>query len=372
MTNRERLVAILEGRSPDRIPWIPRLQLWYNANRKWGTLPEKYRDGSLRDIERDLGMGTPARSGRVFTAAVKNVDTRVHRKGREVLTEYVTPVGTVSTLQTGSLELERAGLGGRVLSRMIERPEDYEVVEYIIEHTEVTPAYEEYEQYDEEIGEDGLPMVSAGDCPMNQILREYLGFERGYLELYDRPGKVEHLLTVLTEHHRRIDRIVAASPARLILKGVHFDSTMTPPPIFEQYFTPYLREVADLYHERGKTLAYHADADARLLLHLVLEAGLDMAECFVTEPMVPCTLREAREVWGTDVIIWGGIPSVIMCDPFTDEAFEDFMIDVFRTVAPGDAFILGVADNVMPEAKFDRIVRIGQLVHEYGLYPIRN
>jgi len=372
MTNRERLIAILEGRSPDQIPWIPRLQLWYNANKKWGTLPEKYRDWPLRDIERDLGMGTPARSGRVFTTAMKNVETTVHRKGREVLTEYVTPVGTVNTLQTGSAELERAGLGGRVLSRMIERPEDYGVVEYIIEHTEVTPTYEEYERYDEEIGEDGLPMVTSGDSPMNLILREYLGFELGYFDLYDRPDKVEHLLAVLTEHHREIDRIAAASPARLILKGVHFDSTMTPPPVFEQYFAPYLREVADLYHAGGKTLAYHADADSRLLLRLVLGAGLDMAECFVTEPMVSCTLREAREVWGTDMIIWGGIPSVLMCDPFTDEALEAFMIDVFRTVAPGDAFILGVADNVMPEAKFDRIVRVGQMVGEYGQYPIRS
>ena len=90
------------------------------------------------------------------------------------------------------------------MSRMIERPEDYEVVEYIIEHTEVIPTYEEYERYDAEIGEDGLPMVNSGDCPMNQILREYLGFEWGYLELYDHPGKVEHLLTVLTciSHHR--------------------------------------------------------------------------------------------------------------------------------------------------------------------------
>ena len=371
MTNRERLTAILEGRPPDRIPWIPRLLLWYNAHKKWDALPEKYRDWSLRDIERDLGMGTPARSGRVFSTAVKGVETRVDRKGREVLTEYVTPVGTIRTRQTVSPELERAALGGRVLSRMIERPEDYEVVEYIIEHTEVIPTYEEYERYDEEIGEDGLPMVSCGDCPMNQILREYLGFEWGYLELYDHPDKVEHLLTVLTEHKREINRIAAASPARMILNGVHFDSTMTPPPIFDRYFKPYLQEVANLYHENGKALVYHADADARLLLRPVLASGIDMAECFVTEPMVPCTLREAREVWGTDLIIWGGVPSVILCDPFSDEAFETFMMDVFRTIAPGDAFILGVADNIMPEAKLDRIVRIGQMVEEYGQYPIR-
>ena len=31
MTNRERLLAIMEGRPPDRIPWLPRLQIWYDG-----------------------------------------------------------------------------------------------------------------------------------------------------------------------------------------------------------------------------------------------------------------------------------------------------------------------------------------------------
>ena len=64
MTNRERLLAIMDGRPPDRIPWIPRLLLWYNAHKKAGTLPARYRGMTLRQIERDLGVGTPARDGR--------------------------------------------------------------------------------------------------------------------------------------------------------------------------------------------------------------------------------------------------------------------------------------------------------------------
>ena len=46
------------------------------------------------------------------------------------------------------------------------------------------------------------------------------------------------------------------------------------------------------------------------------------------------------------------------------------MIDVFKTIAPGDAFILGVADNVMPEAKIERIRRVTEMVEEYG-YPVQ-
>jgi hypothetical protein len=86
--------------------------------------------------------------------------------------------------------------------------------------------------------------------------------------------------------------------------------------------------------------------------------------------MVPITLAQARAVLGTDVVIWGGVPSVILCEPFSDEDFEAYMRDVFHTIAPGDAFILGVADNVMAESKLERLEYTSRMVEEIGYYPI--
>ena len=78
MTNRECMLAIMAGKMPDRIPWIPRLLLWYNAHQKAGTLPARYRNWSLRDIERDLGLGTPARDGAVFRTELQGVEIEQH------------------------------------------------------------------------------------------------------------------------------------------------------------------------------------------------------------------------------------------------------------------------------------------------------
>ena len=39
MTNRERILAVLDGKSPDRVPWIARLELWYHARLAEGNLP---------------------------------------------------------------------------------------------------------------------------------------------------------------------------------------------------------------------------------------------------------------------------------------------------------------------------------------------
>jgi uroporphyrinogen-III decarboxylase len=254
---------------------------------------------------------------------------------------------------------------------MIKGQADYAVVEYIVEHTEIVPTYEEYLAYEQEVGEDGVPLVSIGADPMYRILREFIGYNSTFYHLHDTPELVHHLLGVLTEQATVIQQVTLASPAKLVLHGEHFDSQMTPPPFFQAYMQPYFASFAARMREQGKVLCCHADADTSMLLDLIVSSGFGMAECFVTAPMVPVTLAQARAVLGREVIIWGGIPSVMLCEPVSDAQFTAYMHDLFRTIAPGDAFILGVADNVMAEAKLERIEQVSEMVQQFGQVPIR-
>lgn len=371
MTNRERMMAILEKRKPDRIPWIPRLEIWYQAHKIRNTLPEKYKSLPLREIEKDLNLGTPARQGAVFRIEYKNVDIVHEKRGQDTLTTYKTPVGKVSTVHRYSETLAQGGVASSLqISHMIKSTDDYPVVEYIFSNAVVHPAYEGYTLYDEDIGSDGLPMVSIGPDPMYRILQVLIGFNNAFFHLHDERPRVIHLYDVINEFTERIQKVVLDSPAIFIQHGEHFDAKMTPPNLFAEFMLPYFQKFTDKIHAKGKYITCHADADTSNLLDLIIESGFDMAECFVTAPMVPLTLARAREVLGDRVIIWGGVPSVILGDPVRDEAFRTYMFDVFKTIAPGDAFILGVADNVMAEAKIDRIAYISDMVEKYGNYPI--
>ncbi len=371
MTNRRRLLAILDGKSPDRIPWIPRLQLWYNARRAEGTMPARFAGMTLRDVEHALRVGTPARDGRIFAVRYEGVEIVTKREGRVSTTRYVTPFGTVSR----RVELAESLVGyaddGLDVEYPIKGERDYDVWEYVAEHTYYDPMPEAYRAYDAGIGEDGLPLVDAGDCPFHCFLMSLAGYQQGHLELFDRPHRVERLLRVMTDCDReRLWPVVAGSEARLILHGVHFDSQLTPPRLFAQYIEPYYREFSAILHAHGKSLAFHADNDSRLILPHVRDAGFDMAECFTTQPMVRCTLAQARAAWGNDVIIWGALPSTLLEATTPEEQFEEYVRGIFRTVAPGDAFILGIADNAMPLTLIERVERVSELVEEYGGYPL--
>jgi uroporphyrinogen-III decarboxylase len=166
-----------------------------------------------------------------------------------------------------------------------------------------------------------------------------------------------------------VQQVVLDSPASLVMSGTHFSSMMTPPKVFREMM-PFYQSFAERLHERGKWMACHADGDTSQLLELMVEVGWDVMDSFVTAPMVPATLDRARAVFGNRVAIWGGLPSTLLCEPASDEEFEAYMDYLFRTIAPGDAFILAVADNIMPETKLERLERVAEMIEERGRYPI--
>jgi hypothetical protein len=213
-------------------------------------------------------------------------------------------------------------------------------------------------------------MVQKYHCPFHAWLKDLAGYSKGYLDLADNPGIVEDLIRVMAEKDKEMWDVVCDSAAKLIHHGKHLSTHFTPPKYFDKYVLPYYQEFSDRLHAKGKILAMHGDNDTGAILPNIQAAGFDMVECLVTAPMVKVTLEEARKAWGTSVIIWGGVPSIILETSFPEEEFETYMLNLFKTIAPGDAFILGIADNAMAYSMISRIDKITRMVEEFGKYPI--
>ena len=372
MTNRERVLAVLDRKSPDRIPWIARLDLWYHARMAEGNMPARFHGMSVVEVGRALRTGNPARDGKVFDVRYEGLEVRAERAPGVARQRFLTPHGEVTFGRILSEKVSGTTDQGLPLEHPIHSVDDYKVLEYIAEHTFYDPCYDEYLKYEAAVGDEGYPMVSCGDVPFHYFLLHLAGYNQAYFEMVDHVEEFEHLITVMEQVEReRLWPVVADSPARLILHGVHFDSQMTPPHMFRKYMTPYYQDFSALLHSRGKSLAWHADDDSKDILAEVKDAGFDMSECFCTAPMVEVTLEEARAAWGTDVTIFGGVPSIILEPGFPEAEFEAYMRNLFRVIAPGGAFILGVADNVMPTSLIGRVERVSELVEQHGSYPVQ-
>lgn len=68
------------------------------------------------------------------------------------------------------------------------------------------------------------------------------------------------------------------------------------------------------------------------------------------------------------MVIWGGIPSTLVCPTSCSKVeFEAYLTDLFQLLASRPTrIILGVADNVMPEADISRIARVTELVEAFS------
>ena len=365
------MLAAVRRTLPDRLPWSPRIKMWYRAAQLDGSMPAKWQGLTQEQVERELRLINPAREGNIFRVRYdEEVSCRTYEEGGRQIEEIGTPVGTVKTVTQVTEELRRRGLPGRVESYPLQSPSDFRVWEYVVEHTFWDADYEAFTRYDEKVGGSGLPFVSVGDAPFHEFLLKLAGYGSAFYHLADYPREVEDLLGLMVEIQReRLWPIILESPAVFLQHGVHFSSQFTPPHYFRSYLLPYYQELIPLLHERGKYVSMHADNDTSQILELLMECGYDVLECFVTSPMVPLTLEDARRRLGNRVTIWGGLPSVLLSPSTPEEDFRDYVRKLTRVIAPGDAFILGVADNVMPDSLIDRVAWVSDYLEELGQLP---
>jgi len=87
--------------------------------------------------------------------------------------------------------------------------------------------------------------------------------------------------------------------------------------------------------------------------------------------MTKVTIPEVKKAFKGKVTIFGGVPSVaLLKESMPDEDFEVFMKNLFNEIAPGHRFILGVSDTTPPDADFNRLLRITEMVREWGILPM--
>lgn len=373
MTHRERFMAVIEGETPDRLPWAPRLELWYRARNTQGTLPPKYGGKTLPQIRELLDCGHPGSGAPIYKVEygggiqIKSEETenRLHRT-------YVTPVGEVDELFRVDNEAKRKGYSttdGKAEYIVKDDPRSFEVAKYMFENMKFIPLYDEYNEYQKEIGETGEAVPQAGCDPFWRLMEEFIGLSHVYLTQSDYPDKVDMLYDVLAEKQDELHELLVESPARVFVHGSHYDSLMTPPPVYRRYMLPYLKKAARKFREAGKHMAIHADADSKLLLELYLESGVEVLDCYCTSPMVSVTMDETLERIGEKMVVWGGIPSTVLVpEAVTYDDFADYLDYYFKTLDKyrgRSRVVAAVADNVVAEADIDRVEKISERVDKF-------
>jgi hypothetical protein len=399
MTIKERMLKAARGEWADQLPWVPRIDLWHNSNSMSGTLPPLFKqDASLdavadyigggyhkivpeflkiRSLEDniDRGIGVYRLWGMAYRPELVGVEREVKKEGDITIVTYHTPIGSVSCKILYSEEMKRAGASITwITEHIIKDPKDYKVVGYIFKNIKILPDYDNYLEFQKKVGDKGFAAAFANlsASPMHHIMKEFLDATKFYLEMYDHPKEMQCLCEDMEPYFDQIFRVLADSPAEVIFSGANYDEMITYPPFFRDHIMPHIQKLADMLHPKGKLLLSHCDGENKGLLDLIPESGMDIAEAICPQPMTKVTIAEIIKAFKGKVTIFGGVPSVALLEvSMSDEEFEIFMKNLFKEIAPGDRFILGISDTTPPDAKFERLLRITEMVNEWGTLPMK-
>lgn len=398
MTHRERMLRAARGDQVDQLPYAPRIDLWYHANKRAGTLPLRHGERSPYEIARAEGwaihavvvdftdqpeaeallhraIGLYKVKEQVFRFVFSpEIGIHVARKGDRTIVEYHTPVGVLSTSTLYTDEMKRSGVSlPWIDEHLIKGLEDYRVAARLFEGVDLVPHFEDFRLWQERVGEDGLCATWLAGCasPVHHIQKYLVDATTFFYHYHDHPKELQALAEALSPLYEKALRIVADSPAEIVNWGGNFDEQITYPPYFEKAFVPWIRKAAHAMEAKGKLVLCHCDGENKSLMDLIRDSGMHVAEAICPYPMTKVRLEAYYRRWRERLTLFGGIPSNLLLPSTTARGeFEAFLQEIPRAIAPGDRFILGVADTTPPDADFERLVQIGAWVAENGHLPL--
>ena len=386
------------GEMPDALPYVPRFDLWYNANSWANTLPKEHQDRTAdeiaraegwalhkvvpellkvddpeENIHRGIGLYSLKENGYWITFS-PNVDVQVKREGDTTHIAYHTPIGKVSVTEVITEEMKKAGASITWLEeRAIKTAQDYRVLKYIFENIEVKPDYDRYAKWQSEVGDDGVAclMGAFAPSPIQHIQRDLLEATDFFYHYNDFQKEMQSLAEGIEQVYDQILEIVAKSSAETVLWGANYDDMITYPSYFEKEITPWLQKASRTLEENGKLMICHTDGENLRLMDLIRDSGMHIAEAVCPYPMMKVKIEEYYQKWGDKITIFGGIPqSLLSEDTASEEEFQEYIDHFLKAVAPGTRIIVGVADTTPPHAVFDRLRRLGDRVEKEGRLPL--
>lgn len=395
LTHRQRMLATIRGEPTDRIPWAPRMDLWYIAQRARGTLPPEFvglnmvevaelldvachsiggdmtlpggRDNSLR------GLGIDNHPDYPYRVELRGLPIESTDDGEHLRTRIRTPAGELFLHLFRSQGMARDGISlPFVKSYAIRSVDDFEAVAQVFEHLELIPTPDAYRAFQRRVGEQGLAVARGpvAASPIHLILHELVAMDQFFYLYHDERPAMHALAERMEPFFEAALEALASCAAEVVFWGANYDQDLTWPPFFEAEIAPWLKKVSDRLHAAGKFVLTHTDGENKRLLPLYPACGFDVAESFCPAPMTKTTLAEMLEGLRPKTTVWGGIPSVaLLDDAMTDVVFARYLDELFASIGPGDHLILGVSDNVPPDANLDRLAEIKRRVAAFG--PVR-
>ena len=373
LTERERLLAVYRGETPDRIPFILDLSHYYydRCKKPWELLNsyvEPERD--LIDYNRKFSAGfyvpNQMKLFNVFYDGDVKSKAWIEKVNGvpETHWRYETSRGAIERVrvweeQTYSWAIKKWG---------VETEDDLRVLAEAMSARRYEPLYDNYRAWDEYVGDCGVVQLLPGYSAMGYLLHYWMGMENTAYACFDWSETVHEAVDKINANNIACIQMLMKYPGIVLGMGDNFSSDCQPPKFFGEWSAPYYRKAADIIHESGKKMSMHVDGLLRGAIRMAKDAEADIIDAVTPKPMGDLTPQECREEAGDRLILSGGVSPDLWLPNTPLARFEQAVMDWLELKKRGSALIAAAGDQVPPGAEERRITVMRELVEECGRY----
>ncbi|MCK4245141.1 MAG: uroporphyrinogen-III decarboxylase-like protein [Candidatus Omnitrophica bacterium] len=345
MTPKERWLAVLKRKKPDRIPmdyWATteateKLMKYLGVNTKGALFKRLHIDKPVGVGPNYTGPPIPEGSD-IFGCHFKNVD-----------------------------------YGTGVYSECIFHPlAKYKTAEEIKKNYQwPNPDWYDYSEIPKQIeGKEDYPLQGGGSEPF-LTYKKLRGQEQAFMDLVLNPEMVHYCLDKLFGLcYENTRRIYEAIPGKVMITYVAEDlgsqeDLMYSPQQIRQFFIPRMKRMMDLAHRAGAFVFHHSDGAVRKIIPDMIEAGIDVLNpiqwrCKGME-------REAlKRDFGEKIIFHGGVDNQHTLPFGSVEEVKKEVIENLRILGKDGGYILAPCHNIQAVSPPENIVALYETAYEYG------
>ena len=367
MTERERLLTVLSGGTPDVVPWFADIGHWYRAMayEKWDLFGVSQVDTKIFDLHREIKAGAYIDAGSLhkeeFTDGVEHIREMV---GELAVERFVTKLGEIKMERKWS----PISFSWDVTKLLVETPKDLEILTYAMERKRIIPNTGNWDTMESYYGDIGLAFPHMGYTGLGSLISYYMGVENTIYASFDEPELLKKYCNTFNSKQMEIVRICANSPAPHLFFGDNLSSDVQPPALFYEYSFDHYKDIADTLHSAGKTVSAHIDGMLKNIIGVVASAGIDVADACTPAPTGDLNPQQIREQAGDKMILMGGIAPTKWLPETSDKEFVEHVKEwlALKNISP--RFVQSAGDQVPPGTELKRIKLVREIVDEFGRY----
>ena len=342
MNSRERVLAVLNGEIPDRVPWIEN----YISNEVMAGLA-----GNTDFVHATY-------SQKIETPGMIRIPPEIHR---------LIPLDNISydLAPPRFAKTERIDGHDHITEGLIKEQADLRYLDALPDPDDEAlyrPAEEFLRRYKGDLA--AIATVRTG--PGNTYLS--MGIDRFCTKLVTDPGLVRDVLWRFSHWSRRVAINMQELPFDLffIPDDIGFGhAPMISPAHFREFCVPVMRNVMEAVK---LPVIYHSDGNIMPLMEEII--GLGVAGIANMEPG-PMDIEEVKRLYGDRVTIVGNIDLHYTLTKGTPDETRDEVRRRIEALAPGGRYILASANSLPNYVKPENVRAMGEALIQHGTYTER-